>query len=815
MKKKKLVIKEMGDTPISPNKTSTKSLSSLLQPYGITPKWIYYSLNEKGEKDEVCGRKHDWSKNECYNTSVSACEADGKSRWCVREYDIRNTPLAFFDDDKRDRSIEETIQEYPFLKDGYNQEGNTKGYHILMTNPEFINAKKVLDHINKRDLITDTIWCKSDKLYGDKIISVDIMDVKIQFPKFQTGIEQVEKVVKQKTNDDVGEVIIKESKKDEFLEELLDNIKLEYCENFQSWFDIVRALKGTNNSNYIDYFSKRCSSKYKDEKYDSTINSSKGNNYSIGTLYHYSRLSDSRKHFDILDKYDKIPIKPYDELGDIDYANIFIAITDDVFYHSTRECYYGYNSTNYTWEEKKKEYMLEITSNNLLDYLNKELRKIYFKMSKLKVCTNVDKTCNCSTCSTKATYSKQIKQIEKNIKCCKSTPNTRHVIDYIFDILRNKGVDIQMDANPYLFCWNNKTYDIDNGKFVKRNKYDYITTTTGYDYEEPSIDYKGEINSLMTNIFSDVEVGKCFFSICRSGLTAVLEEKFTLANGSGGNGKGLINFGMKMLGGKYYHEVSHAVITKEITGDKALPELSQLNGVRYCVISEINENRLILEDSIKKSTNGVINARGLYSSNTKMRNTATWVAECNARPKIQGENGDAIGRRFLDVYFNKKYTNDPIKLKKPGYLQANSTYKTEDYWLPRRIAFFFWLLDYTKEHTTIYEPDVVKERSREYLRSCNVPQSVLDEYYEKVEYDKTKNTCISATAFLKVFRRSDDYKNLDKQEKTLYKKDKIIEFFKKNDCYSESTILKNKTPVKNCLVGYKFIGYEVDDEEEL
>ena len=58
-----------------------------------------------------------------------------------------------------------------------------------------------------------------------------------------------------------------------------------------------------------------------------------------------------------LDKFDKIPIKPYEELGDTDYAEIFINISDDVFYHSTRECYYGYNSVKSTWEEKKKEFM--------------------------------------------------------------------------------------------------------------------------------------------------------------------------------------------------------------------------------------------------------------------------------------------------------------------------------------------------------------------------------------------------------------------------------------------------------------------------
>jgi hypothetical protein len=92
---------------------------------------------------------------------------------------------------------------------------------------------------------------------------------------------------------------------------------------------------------------------------------------------------------------------------------------------------------------------------------------------------------------------------------------------------------------------------------------------------------------------------------------------------------------MGLLLGNYFHDVSHSIITKEITDDKPLPGVSKLNGVRYCVISEILGNALILEDSMKKLTNPIINARGLWSSQTRIINTATFVAECNARPKFK------------------------------------------------------------------------------------------------------------------------------------------------------------------------------------
>jgi len=787
-----------------------KTLTSIMEQYGILPKWIHYTIDSKGNKKNICGRKYNWTKNECYNNSVWLANENDETRYCVMEFDIRNTSLAIFDDDKKGRTVEETLEEYPFLDGCYYSEGNTKGFHFIIENNEFKDATKVIDTINERDLITDFIWFKSNKIFGNSVFKMDMDIVKEFFPSFNTSKDEVKKIIKIKTNDDCVEEI-NNKMNNEFLEALLCNIDIEYCDNFKSWFNIVGALKAINENDYIDYFSKK-SSKYKSGDYTSIVSGIKGINYSVGTIYYYSKLSNARNHFEILDKFNKIPIKSYDELGDADYAEIFINISDDVFYHSTRECYFGYNSVKSIWEEKKKEFMLALTTDKLLDYLNKELRKMYYDMSNLEVCTKVEKNCNCKICSLKDNYNKKIKQIEKNIKSCKSATNTKHIIDYIFDKLKNSGKDILMDSNPNLFCWNNKTYNIKERKFINRDKYDYITTTTGYDYEEPSTDYKDEINSLMGDIFSNKEVEKCFFSVCRSGLTGVLEEKFTLANGSGGNGKGLINFAMGLLLGNYFHDVSHSVITKEITGDKPLPEISKLNGVRYCVISEIKEDSLLLEDSIKKLTNPIINARGMYSSQTRVINTATYVAECNARPKIQGENGDAMSRRYIDVFFNKRYTSDPEKLKLDGYLIANPIYKTEDFWIPRRISFFFWLLDF---NDTIYEPPVVKARSKEFLKECNIPLMVFEDKIEQCEFDKTKETIITATQFLDIIRHSEEYKNLEKQEKKLFTKNKVIDFFRNTffDCYKEK-YKYNNTTTRNSIIGFRLINENENEIEE-
>jgi phage/plasmid-associated DNA primase len=805
---------KMIDTNI--DMESHTSLCSLMDKYGVKPKWIHYTLDEKGNKTNICGRKKNWTKSECYNNSVWLSKENDESRYVVMEFDISNTALAIFDDDKKGRTYEETIAEYPFLQRCYYAPGNTKGFHFIVRNEEFKNARKVIDTDNERDLITDFIWFKSNKLYGEGVFQMDLDIIKEQFPTFNTSTEEVKKILIKKTNEDCLEDIEKKME-NKFLEALLDNIGVQYCDNFKSWFNIVGALKAMNEIGYIDYFSSK-SSKYQVGNYNSIVRGITGQNFTIGTIYHYSRLSSPAKHFQILEDFDQVPINAYDELGDDDYAQLFISISDELFYHSTRECYYVYDNTSCYWKVGTIDTAYPIVRGKVFDWLDKELKKNYHKSAELEMCKTMKKNCNCKLCAKKETYEKQRKQIEKNIHRCKSYTNHIHILKAIFCLLLEKKYtrDIEMDCNPYLFCWDNKTYDIENKKFIKRDKYDYITNTTGYDYEvgsdEVETDYYNEINYLMMNIFSNEEVAKCFFSVCKSGLTGVLEEKFTLANGSGGNGKGLVNFVMRLLLGNYFHDVSHSVITKEITGDKPLPEISQLNGKRYCVISEIKEDSILLEDSIKKLTNSIINARGMYSSQTRVINRATYVAECNARPKISGENGDAMCRRYIDVFFNKRYTTDPEKLLLDGYLPANPIYKTDDYWLPRRIAFFHWLMRFDD---TIYEPPVVKQRSKEFLSECNIPLTVFNDNVQKCEFDKTTNTVITASDFLEIVRNSEEYKNLEKKEKKLYTKNKIIDFFK-NTFFDDYKVKQNigNSCNRNCIIGYRIINNNDYIEED-
>ena len=175
------------------NSLIAANLKELMIPYGVSPVHIHYTVVD-GDKRHICGVNKKWSKEECSQNCEWLKLENKEDRWTAQAYNILETDLAWFDCDKVGRTYQETIDEYPFLKDAYYQEGNTKGYHFLIRNDEFIGAKKVIDEINHRDLITCNIWAKNNKLMGNKIVDVNMEDIMTAFPTFKTSKEEVKNV---------------------------------------------------------------------------------------------------------------------------------------------------------------------------------------------------------------------------------------------------------------------------------------------------------------------------------------------------------------------------------------------------------------------------------------------------------------------------------------------------------------------------------------------------------------------------------------------------------------------------------------------
>ena len=162
-------------------------------------------------------------------------------------------------------------------------------------------------------------------------------------------------------------------------------------------------------------------------------------------------------------------------------------------------------------------------------------------------------------------------------------------------------------------------------------------------------------------------------------------ENFVIANGGGGNGKGLLNeFVEYMLGDYAYVLPSHILLNKIQSGSN--PEMANMHKKRFVIAKEPDSELKFNTSTLKDITGGGnINARLNYSNNTKTILNLTLILECNDKPKLKESNdADALIRRILDIPFKNKFVDKSIydelteDEKKAVYLK-NDYFKTTEF----------------------------------------------------------------------------------------------------------------------------------------
>ena len=152
---------------------------------------------------------------------------------------------------------------------------------------------------------------------------------------------------------------------------------------------------------------------------------------------------------------------------------------------------------------------------------------------------------------------------------------------------------VEFDTNGYIFTFKNKCFCLKTFQEIKTNREDYILTTTGYKYEESTDKSKKELDELLDKIFPDEEVKDHYIKVMCSALYGVRLEKFFIANGNGGNGKGVIN---ELLGdtlGNYYYKGNSESFTKPLKEGNN-PQIANMHNKRLVIIQEIESDNKIL-----------------------------------------------------------------------------------------------------------------------------------------------------------------------------------------------------------------------------
>ena len=406
------------------------------------------------------------------------------------------------------------------------------------------------------------------------------------------------------------------------------------------------------------------------------------------------------------------------------------------------------------------------------------------------------------------------------------------VIDDILAFITNNK--IKFDANPYLFAFNNKVFDLKLGDFVEPSPKFYITQTTGYDYAESPQEKMNELEKFIDTIFPNKEIKDDYLTVLATGLCGFQIENLFVASGEGRNGKGVLN-GLMMKtvgeeGGYGYNLPSHALLQEIKVGPN--PELANLHNKRFVVCTEPEQSKKVNCSAMKKITGDrILPVRSLYSANCETVLLLTLLMECNKDPVFDEVNPAVLMRIRTSLFENTFYTeaqfNDLDEEAKKTAVLGDPYYKTESFRDEFKCVLFDLLIPYlNKFQENKYK---LKSMPKPCALKCNKYLAVSDdiygwfsEFYEKTETIEASEP-ISFSDVYTNFKNSEFFDNLNKADKRKYNRKYFCEQIEKNMFLKK--FVKNKDSYHNkqrikcdSIIGWKritFIDSLVGSEDKI
>lgn len=332
-----------------------------------------------------------------------------------------------------------------------------------------------------------------------------------------------------------------------------------------------------------------------------------------------------------------------------------------------------------------------------------------------------------------------------------------------------------------------------------------------------------KLRKLIDTIFPLEDEKTLYMTILATTLCGIPMEKFIVANGCGGNGKGVINELTAAMLGNYYYTCSNGILLNPLkTGPN--PELANMKDKRMVVYREPDQSCLINIATFKELTGcGDINARLCNSNITKCTLKAKHILECNKRLKMNGTIDEAVLRRLIDILFRSTFTKNPDDFSGDYIFKGDDNVKSKSFQQEHKVAFFHILLDYWKGYLS-KNKDIdaficksVKDRTSVYLQANDEVKEWFDTIYEK----GTKEDYIQIKDVYERFSNSELFQNYSKKEKRDNSKksftEKIITNinFKKDFKDRHRPIIDGKQVEKRqVLMGWKPIKKEEIEPEE-
>ena len=223
----------------------------------------------------------------------------------------------------------------------------------------------------------------------------------------------------------------------------------------------------------------------------------------------------------------------------------------------------------------------------------------------------------------------------------------------------------KVDSNKDLIAFNNGVLDLINLTFRDGKPEDYLSFSTGIDYDAEKMYYEYEawpaVDTFIKQVLPDHEVREYFLKHLATNLVGGnTAQKFHIMTGSGSNGKSMIMNLTSTALGDYACTVPISLFTQKRKGSgNAAPEVIRLKGRRFVTMQEPDESIALNTGLMKEITSGEkMYARDLFKSGTEFEVQAKFHLACNDKPKINTTDG-GTWRRLVVINFKSKFVPVP------------------------------------------------------------------------------------------------------------------------------------------------------------
>jgi phage/plasmid-associated DNA primase len=375
---------------------------------------------------------------------------------------------------------------------------------------------------------------------------------------------------------------------------------------------------------------------------------------------------------------------------------------------------------------------------------------------------------------------KDFNSMKSQIKRLKTANFKKDVVESYREI----GTDdkIIFDYKWNLLGFNNIVYDLEEECFREYKYDDYVSTTTGYDWIEPTEEEIYTLKGILREIMPVDEEYELYLQILASTINGKCLEKFIIFSGTGGNGKGLVDDLLLVALGNY-GMIGNNSILFETSKTGPNPEKANMHKKRLVVFREPPESKKFENSIIKELTGGgTFSARGLNDSDTKKEINLTMIVECNKKPMFNEEPTNADVRRIIDINFRTTYTTDDSLIDEKNHIyKANPYYKSFEFQQKYKYALIKILIEehkkYKKNNFIVNLPKSISERTQNYL---DLSYSIVKWFKETYEHTKNTKDYIKIKDLYSDFTQSIYFSVLSKNEKAKYNKKYFSDYIENN-----------------------------------